>query len=227
MLRSSLFLAALLMLAACDASSTAPTSVPPTPQTSVAPETPAPSVIQAIAPQAIPELASTDTNNLIIEVVHLGRMIVRVERTPMAGVQSDIGAGQFDEMGDGADFRSWLCYTAPGAQRIWLTSTGASGEFVTGFELVNDPSAQPTPHCPALPAQYSPIVLEPDMHLGTPLTQIERMFGAAEQRDGWRQYQHTRAVDHGGLITHETHTLNVQIANGRVTGIAASKATTD
>ena len=144
----------------------------------------------------------------------------------MRAVQTTIGSGVFDEQGDGGDWRAWLCYTVPHAQRIWLTSTQTgSGEYVTGFVLQRDATATPSDHCPTLPAEYSPVVLEPDLRLGTPQHQVEHLYGAAQRQDDWSTYTRVDSSNHDSLHFDISHWLAVRYENGAVSAIAARKET--
>lgn len=184
-----------------------PLAVPP-------PETPDEDPIQANAPA-----------NMEASILHLGRLIVSLERTAMSDVKNEIGAGEFDEQGDGGDWRQWLCYTAPNDQRVWLMSTQTgSGEFITSFVVSKEANAEPSAHCPALPAAFTPIVLEPDIRLGSPISSIERRYGAAQQaEDGWRTYRSMLSSNHDSLHFDETHWLALRVENGVVTGMTARK----
>ena len=221
----------LLALAACDQPQQRPAAPPSAPVTTeAASETPlAQRSLLAVPPPVLPSLTPTDTNRIAIEVMHVGRLIVRFEHTPMLAARNEIGTGVFDEQGDGADWESWLCYTVGTSQRLWLTTgrLGGSGEFATGFTLMRDAQAEAGEHCPALPEAFTTIVLEPDIRLGMRVSEVERRFGAAEERDGWRLYQRLEVSDRDNMHREVTHTLAFRIENGRVTAIEASRSTTN
>ena len=222
-------LLALVCLAACDAEPSRPADAATRPT--------APPPVMSVQPLAVPPPtlpqdpivpSANSPANLDVSVLHLGRLVVALERTPMRDVQREIGGGVFDEQGDGGDWRTWLCYTSPHAQRVWLISTQTgSGEFVTGFVVARDATAEPTSHCPALPAQYSPVVLEPDIRLGSSQQSLERRFGASESADDWRLYRHIQSSNHDSLHFDISHWLAVQYENGQVVSIAAHKSTTN
>ena len=188
----------------------------------------------AVPPPDLPEqtvLTATVTpapRNLDVSVLHMGRLVVALERTYLRDIQSQIGVGMFDEQGDGGDFKTWLCYTVPHSQRVWLISSQTgSGQFVNSFVLSKDAAAEASDHCPALPAQYSPIVLEPDLRLGTPEQQVHHLFGDAEQDAAWNVYERTDSSNHDSLHFDVAHWLAVQYANGSVSAIAARKTTSN
>lgn len=218
--------ALLLLLAACGRAPAPAPAASEAPVTTQA-EEPAVRDLMAVPPPSVPMLTGADVSNLAVEVVHLGRLIVRFEHTPMQGVRTDVGAGVFDEQGDGADWQSWLCYTVPRSQRVWITTgrLGGSGEFASGFTLVRDARADANEHCPELPEAFRTVVLEPDIRLGMSQTEVERRFGAAEERDGWRLYQRLDVSDRDNMHREVTHTLALKLEAGRVTAIEATRST--
>src|SRR5262249_4996501 len=110
-----------LALTGCDAPPAAPSTPPPASVTHIPPA-------MGVAPLAVPPPDTPDEDpiqanapaNMEASILHMGRLIISLERTAMSDVKSQIGAGEFDEQGDGGDWRQWLCYTAPGNQRVWL-----------------------------------------------------------------------------------------------------------
>lgn len=240
LLKTRIFLPALLsatalLLSACDdaqprAGATAPGAAPPV--TTGAPPPLAPPPL-AVPPPDLPDSAlpsaAAPPRNLDVSVLHMGRLVVALERTAMRDVQHEIGAGVFDEQGDGGDFRTWLCYTTPHQQRVWLISSQTgSGMFVNSFVLERDASAEATDHCPALPAAYTPVVLEPDLHLGTPQHQVEHLFGDPQGgADAWKTYSRTESSNHDSLHFDIAHWLAVKYDNGAISAIAARKTTSN
>ncbi|MES1156598.1 MAG: hypothetical protein ABUL73_02355 [Alphaproteobacteria bacterium] len=159
-------------------------------------------------------------------VIHLGRLVIALGRTRMPDVQSTIGAGVIDEQGDGADWASWLCYTAPGSARIWLMSGAqGSGDFVGSVIAIADASAQPEEHCPALPAAYGPVYIEPDIWLGAQAPRINRLFGAGVD-DNWRAIASRQHHRKDNLEYDESHFLALKFVNGRVVELRVSKQVT-
>jgi len=213
-----------LALSGCDAPPAAPSTPQPPAMTTVPPA-------MRVAPLAVPPPDTPDEDpiqanapsNMEASILHLGRLIISLERTAMSDVKNQIGAGEFDEQGDGGDWRQWLCYTAPN-QRVWLMSTQTgSGEFITSFVVSKEANAEPSEHCPALPAAYTPIVLEPDIRLGSPATSITRRYGQPQNQDGWSTYRSMLSSNHDSLHFDETHWLALRYENGVVTGMAARK----
>jgi hypothetical protein len=225
-------LAAVLSLSACDRlrhHASTQSTASSAPVTSGAPPT-QPAQPLAVAPPDLPEQTlpgmPDGPRNLDVSVLHLGRIVIALERNYLRDVQSQIGAGMFDEQGDGGDFRTWLCYTIPHSSRVWLISsqTGA-GQYVNSFVVQRDVTAEASDHCPALPAQYTPIVLEPDIHLGTPERQVEQRYGAPQRQDPWVSYSHTDSSNHDSLHFDVAHKLWLQYENGAVSAFGAHKDT--
>ncbi|MES1199312.1 MAG: hypothetical protein ABUS48_04955, partial [Pseudomonadota bacterium] len=190
-------------------------SVSPAPRQSEPPPDVAASVLLSGAPSDTLDVAS----------VSMGRLNLLLGRTRIPDVLSQIGAGVVDEQGDGADWKSWVCYTIPGVERVWLISgPQGSGDFVGSISAAIDPTAQPEPHCPALPAAYRPIAIYPDVWLRTAPTRVDRLFGANQTgADGWRVYTRQRHRREDNLEFDENNTLALRFENGRVVQLRASK----
>ena len=223
-------LALVLGLSACDRGAAAPV-VQPTPATGGAPP-PRNATPLAVPPPDIPEpslpSAAEPPRNLDVSVLHLGRLIVALERTSMREIQTQIGAGVFDEQGDGGDWRSWLCYTSPHALRVWIISSQTgSGQFANAFELERDATAEPSAHCPALPAQYLPVVLEPDLHLGTAQRSVETRYGPPQPDGEWSIYRRIDSSNHDSLHFDIAHRLSVRYENGVIAALGARKTTSN
>ncbi len=210
---------------ACDRAKPAPPQAPAAPPVEQV-ERPPPRL--AVPPPDVPAGLLTEAqqaDKLDVTTARMGGLIVMLARTRMPDVESQIGAGVVDEQGDGADWKSWLCYTIPGVERVWLISGAqGSGDFVGSIAAVADASAQPEEHCPALPAAHRPLVIDPDVWLRTPTARIDRLFGAAPTNaDGWRFYTLQRHRREDNLEFDESSILALRFENGRVVELRAGK----
>lgn len=218
--RAGFALAATAFVWACDA----PATTPEPPAARIAPvalEIPAP----PRAPYAsFEQVAYSDGLNLY--GLRMGSLSVVLGRTTLREVQTAIGVGDVASSGDGA---AWLCYTIPNSQRLWLTSSEmSSGQFVTGVRATSNAAAKAEAQCPALPARFTRIALDPDLWLGASLAQVERRYGAAEAHDNWRHYTHdlSRRSD-PRLDQTVSHALAVRVDGDRVVAIDAERLVTN
>ncbi|MEJ0061383.1 MAG: hypothetical protein WDM79_18270 [Terricaulis sp.] len=185
--------------------------------------------LSAVPPPAAPptQVAGAHVSDALdVTTVRMGPLVVLLDRTLMRDVQSEIGVGVMDEAGDGVDWSSWLCYTIPRSQRVWLTSgqMGAA-DFVSRIAAVADTSAEPTEHCPALPARFAQISIEPGVWLGMPQSRVQHLFGAATSSDAWDRYANERHWYRDNLQVDESHSLLLKTENGRVVELQAAKLT--
>ena len=220
----------LALVSACHRPDAAQAAAAPPAAPAVSETTTAPPPRLSVPPPDVPADVSAQAKSLDAldaSVVHLGRLVIALGRTRMPDVQSTIGGGVIDEQGDGADWSSWLCYTAPGVARIWLESgPQGSGDFVGSVMAVSDASARAEDHCPALPSAYTPIVIEPDIHLGTDAPRINHLFGADSGIGDWRAFVYSQHHHQDNLEYDESHFLALKFANGRVVELRASKQVT-
>ncbi|HWA01414.1 MAG TPA: hypothetical protein VG841_13975 [Caulobacterales bacterium] len=224
---STMFLCAALVCA-CERPKSAS---PPAPAAPEVDQVQRPPVRLAVPPPDLPaglSLGAQPSDKLDVTVVRLGRLPISLGRTRMPDLEADIGAGVVDDQGDGADWKSWLCYTVPGVERIWLVSGAqGSGDFVGSIAAVADATARAEDHCPALPAAYRPIAIDPDVWLRTPETRIDRLYGAAPATtEGWRVYARQRHRREDNLEFDESVVLALKFENGRVVEVRASKQVT-
>lgn len=221
MSRAALALFASAFVWACDAPATTPA---PAPVVEAAPE-PAQITAPPRAPYASFEQV-TFADGLNLYGMRMGSLSIILGRTTLREVQTAIGVGDVASSGDGG---AWLCYTIPSSQRLWLTSSEmSSGEFVTGVRATANAAARADAQCPALPAAFARVSLDPDLWLGASLAQVERRYGAAEAHDNWRYYTHdlSRRGD-PRLDQTESHALAVRVDGGRVVAIDAERLVTN
>jgi|CXWL01.1.fsa_nt_gi hypothetical protein len=218
--RAGAALLAVSLLWACDAPATTP---------AVAPVVEAPAPTEPTAPPRAPyasfdQIAYADGLNLY--GLRMGSLSIILGRTTLREVQTAIGIGELASNGEGA---TWLCYTIPNAQRVWLTSSEmSSGEFVTGVRAIVDAEATANIQCPTLPANFRNIALDPDLWLGAPLSQVERRYGAATAYDNWRHYLHdTSRRSDPRLDQTDSHALAVRIDGERVVALEAERLVTN
>lgn len=211
---------AALALFGCDA----PASVQGPSATTATPPPPAP--VRQAPPHA--PYASFDqisvSDNLNLYSLQMGSLTIILGRTTLQDVRDAIGVGGIESNGSE---ESWLCYTMNGSQRVWLTSNAMSnGEFVTGVRAAANAAATATGDCPALPAAYARIALDPGLWIGAPIDQIERRLGQATPISDWRYYNHTISGRRDRLDRTETHNIAVRVVGDSIVALDAERLVT-
>jgi hypothetical protein len=230
---------ACVLLAACDAATSA--NPPPHPVVSEAhapPEQAGPQPASFSPPPQTfePPLAvepgfnqAQYSERLAITGVRLGELPITFGRTMISDVLARIGAGERGDRGDAGEFEAWICYTAPHHYRLWLVSNIAGGgEFITGARAIMDAAAAPDEKCPTLPGRYGPVRFDPDVaSLGDTTAQIEHRLGAAPAFGDWHVYTHEVAYRRDSLDKTDMNKVALRIIDGRVVGLEISKSTID
>lgn len=218
--RAGLALLAAALVWACDAPATTPAPAPVVEAQSAPTELRAP----PRAPYASFDQV-TFASGLNLHGLRLGSLSIILGRTTLREVQTAIGLGDVASDGDGG---AWLCYTIPNSQRLWLTSSAmSSGQFVTGVRATANAAAKAEAQCPALPASFTAIALDPDLWLGASLAQVERRYGPAQAHDNWLYYSHDQSRRRDRLDVTESHALAVRVDGGRVVAIDAERLVTN
>lgn len=213
-------LIAALALIGCDA----PASTSGPSATAATPPPPAP--VRQAPPQA--PYASFDqisvSESLNLYSLQMGSLTIILGRTTLQDVREAVGIGSIETNGSE---ESWLCYTMEGRQRVWLTSNAMSnGEFVTGVRAAANAAAAPTEDCPALPAAFQRIALDPGLWIGAPVDQVERRLGQATPISDWRYYNHTISGRRDRLDRTETHNIAVRVVGDSVVALDAERLIT-
>lgn len=101
---------------------------------------------------------------------------VRVSSLPKA-----VGAGAVNSLSDLA----WVCFDLPADQRVWF-----SGERHLDFNTITlARRGAATSQCPAMPAKFTPVVIDADLRIGMTRAEVLKRLGQpSRQVDSWMVY---------------------------------------
>jgi hypothetical protein len=166
----------------------------------------------------------------------MGRFVISLEVTALAGVQKTIGVGSMEYQGDGADAASWLCYTLDSSaprQRLWIVSNAEMGgpeRLVDGVRAQYGDRIDASSDCPSLPKRFQPVSLNRGLWLGKVETSIRAKFGSPSKTIGnWEQFYYLGKTRGDGKCAPDgydvTNGFSVKIEGGVVNDVQASQVT--
>jgi hypothetical protein len=165
-----------------------------------------------------------------VKELRLGSLKVEFERTTLLDIVRALGIGTIRHRGDASESEYWLCFTAISrgtSQRIWISSgeIGGDGHFVESV-IVTAISDKDTPSaCPQLPAGFRRLSLSNAPWVGAREGDLQKLLGRPSlERDDWRFYSYNGKLPQGDFD--ESALLGVQVKNGTVITLVASKITT-
>jgi hypothetical protein len=159
--------------------------------------------------------------------LHLGALVVDLEKTTLADVQHAAGVGEVHHHGDAAESMDWLCYSLPATNdRVWLTSSEMGGGTVIDGVLA-ERFADGLPAlaaCPALPEALASLRFGDGFALGATPEQAQRTFGKPRPAgDNWH-YIYSGTVDGQFELSGEA---SVHFTDGRVGGVRLGQTTSN
>lgn len=160
-----------------------------------------------------PPIAPLDTMHakpvkaVFAQTFKLGTKPFRYNDTVVANLPKAVGAGSVDTLAGLA----WVCFDLPSGQRVWF-----SGEGHLDFNTVTlARNAAASSHCPAMPAKFTSVVIDPDLRIGMSRAEVLKRLGQpSRQVDNWLVYSSEYT---GGRIG-----LAIQFDGDRAAFISAS-----
>jgi hypothetical protein len=158
--------------------------------------------------------------------LHLGALVVVLEKTTLAEVQQAAGVGEVHHHGDASEALHWLCYSLPATNdRVWFTSSEMGGGTVIDGVIAQRfaDSLSTWAACPALPAALTPLRIGDGFVLGATPEQTQRTFGKPMPAGENWHYIHY-GVDGDFEVTGEA---SVHFDGGRVSGVRLGQSTSN
>jgi hypothetical protein len=129
------------------------------------------------------------------------------EGARISNLPRTLGAGAVNQMTDLA----WVCFDLPGGQRVWFSGEGSADLNTVTLARQGAASSQ----CPAMPAKFTPVVIDQDLHIGVTRAEVLKRLGQpSRQVDTWMVY--SSEYDHGRTG------LAIQFADDKAVFISAS-----
>jgi hypothetical protein len=168
--------------------------------------------------------AALDRNPVV--PLHLGALVVVLEKTTLADVQRATGVGEVHHHGDASESLHWLCYSLPATNdRVWLSSSEMGGGTVID-EVLAQRYGDGLPRlaaCPALPEALASLRFGDDFALGATPEQAQRTFGKPKPAaEDWHYI-----YDGGDGQFMVSGEASVHFTAGRVSGVRLSQGTSN